>query len=304
MNLTARFLLAWAAAIVFPVGAALAGPRAGFSRPAASHGGSFARPSFRSSAPAFRQGHYGWSGNRSFNNFSPVTSANRFGTTGNGAFVSNRAVVNRINDRSRLAANWNRPNRLGGGSLSNRTSFNRGSFNANLGRGAFNRGTFNGGLNWRNGWRWRHRHDCDSFVFFSGFGFPFFYPFFYPWDWGYYPTAYYPAYPYSPSYYDPTIYSPGYPGYQLYGDGGYSDAPGYDDDSGYRDVPQSSGGDGDQSVIARVQEILARKGYYKGPIDGVAGSRTYYAIRAYQRDHKLPPTGRVNNALLEELGAR
>ena len=51
-----------------------------------------------------------------------------------------------------------------------------------------------------------------------------------------------------------------------------------------------------------MQEQLARDGYYKGDIDGVAGSRTYYAIRAYQRDHNLHVDGEVSDELLQQMG--
>ena len=37
--------------------------------------------------------------------------------------------------------------------------------------------------------------------------------------------------------------------------------------------------------VARLQRQLSRAGYYRGPIDGVMGSRTHYALRAYQHDH-------------------
>jgi N-acetylmuramoyl-L-alanine amidase len=57
-------------------------------------------------------------------------------------------------------------------------------------------------------------------------------------------------------------------------------------------------------VIADVQERLARDGYYKGTVDGVAGDRTYYAIRAYERDHHLRVDGAISNQLLTELGLR
>ncbi|PYK69988.1 MAG: hypothetical protein DME44_13115 [Verrucomicrobia bacterium] len=35
----------------------------------------------------------------------------------------------------------------------------------------------------------------------------------------------------------------------------------------------------------RLQQQLARAGYYRGPIDGIMGSRTRYALRAYHHDH-------------------
>ncbi|TMP91147.1 MAG: peptidoglycan-binding protein, partial [Verrucomicrobia bacterium] len=42
---------------------------------------------------------------------------------------------------------------------------------------------------------------------------------------------------------------------------------------------------GNRSRVVRLQQQLARAGYYRGPIDGIMGSRTRYALRAYQHDH-------------------
>jgi len=53
-----------------------------------------------------------------------------------------------------------------------------------------------------------------------------------------------------------------------------------------------------------LQEQLAHDGYYKGSVDGVKGSRTYYAIRAYQRDHNLQVDGEITDQLLEAMGIR
>jgi hypothetical protein len=56
----------------------------------------------------------------------------------------------------------------------------------------------------------------------------------------------------------------------------------------YRPVYSSyayGSGYGHQSSVARLQQQLARAGYYRGPIDGIMGPRTRYALRAYQHDH-------------------
>jgi putative peptidoglycan binding protein len=118
----------------------------------------------------------------------------------------------------------------------------------------------------------------DRFVFFGDFGDPFFYGSYYD---GYYPYGYYP-YGYNP-------YGYGYGGYGYggsgYGYGGY----GYDpyDQPGYRGVAAGRG-----SSVRETQMRLARAGYYRGPIDGVMGPRTRYAIRAYQRSHNSRVTAR------------
>ena len=124
-----------------------------------------------------------------------------------------------------------------------------GSFHGgNWNGGNWNRGHWNGG-NW--GGNWHHHDNFNNFVFVGGFGFPFFG---YPYGYGYYPYGYGGA-GYSGNGYYPSSYSRGY---------GYN---------------------GDRSRVVRLQQQLARAGYYRGPIDGVMGSRTHYALRAYQHDH-------------------
>ncbi len=55
-------------------------------------------------------------------------------------------------------------------------------------------------------------------------------------------------------------------------------------------------------VEVSVQVELERKGYYGGSIDGVIGPGTQQAIAKYQSDNGLPPTGKINEALLKSLG--
>ncbi len=55
------------------------------------------------------------------------------------------------------------------------------------------------------------------------------------------------------------------------------------------------------SLAADVQRALARRGYYRGSIDGDIGAGSRAAIRAYQRDHGLAATGRIDTALLRSL---
>jgi putative peptidoglycan binding protein len=45
------------------------------------------------------------------------------------------------------------------------------------------------------------------------------------------------------------------------------------------------------SRVIEVQRLLARAGYYHGPIDGIMGPQTRRAIRAYERDHNTPAYG-------------
>src|SRR5437762_14256322 len=155
-------------------------------------------------------------------------------------------------------------------------------------------GSFHGG-NW-NGGNWHHHHHdghFNDFVFIGTFGFPFLgYPYgygYYPYSYGYSPYGYgYGSgyYGYAPGYYG---YGAGYYGNGYYGNGysgagyygnGYS-RNGYYPSSYYRGY----GYNGNRSRVVRLQQQLARAGYYRGPIDGIMGSRTRYALRAYQHDH-------------------
>ena len=145
--------------------------------------------------------------------------------------------------------------------------------------------------NHRNHWR-GDRFRSGSSVFWNvGIGLPFYggyyggYPYYngYP----YYGSSYYGGYPYGS--YGYNYYPYGY-GANYYG-ATYSS---YYDRSVYRGY---SG-----STVARVQERLARSGYYRGPIDGVMGPRTRYAIRVYERRHGLPADGIIDRRLLATMG--
>lgn len=46
-------------------------------------------------------------------------------------------------------------------------------------------------------------------------------------------------------------------------------------------------------AVTRLQELLKTTGLYQGPVDGIFGRGTQAAVRAFQRNHKLPPDGVV-----------
>jgi hypothetical protein len=156
---------------------------------------------------------------------------------------------------------------FGGGSFS---SGFRGGFDSAGFRGAFHGSSFRGAAFRGGGFRgdrFRHRDFDDRFFFFGDFGDPFFY---YPYSYyGYYPYGYYP-YGYRYDSYDEPVYQ---------GSAGYAN-----------------------SVIGEVQLRLARGGYYHGAIDGVSGSATPRAIRAYEHAHALPQDGRIGQRLLTTMG--
>jgi hypothetical protein len=164
---------------------------------------------------------------------------------------------------------------FGGGGFHGGGGFRGGGFRSAFNSGGFRSGGFRGGFNgngFRNhgfgGDRFRHRDFDDRFFFFGDFGDPFFY---YPY-YGYYPYGYYP-------------YDYGYGSYDSY------DQPVYQGSARYTD-----------SVIGEVQLRLARGGYYHGAIDGVSGSETRRAIRAYEHAHALPQDGRIGQRLLTTMG--
>jgi len=135
--------------------------------------------------------------------------------------------------------------------------------------GGFSGGFARGG-SFHNGGNWNHCHGGgSSFVFIGGF------PFFgYPYGYGYYPYGYgYGGgyYGYGPGYYGygSGYYGNGYYGNNYYGNGYYSSSYGY----GSR-----------ASTVVRLQQQLARAGYYRGPIDGIMGPRTRHALHAYEHD--------------------
>jgi localization factor PodJL len=59
-----------------------------------------------------------------------------------------------------------------------------------------------------------------------------------------------------------------------------------------------------KKAIRNVQGILNKNGYDAGPADGVMGERTKIAIKAFQKDNGLQPTGNVDKALVEALLAK
>lgn len=56
-----------------------------------------------------------------------------------------------------------------------------------------------------------------------------------------------------------------------------------------------------EGVIKAVQQSLARLTYRPGTADGVMGQATAAAIRTFERDQRLPETGRVSGLLLTRL---
>ena len=56
-----------------------------------------------------------------------------------------------------------------------------------------------------------------------------------------------------------------------------------------------------RDTLRRAQAKLAKKGYYRGIVDGAPGGGTVRAISAYQSDRELPRTGRLDMQTLSEM---
>ncbi len=58
----------------------------------------------------------------------------------------------------------------------------------------------------------------------------------------------------------------------------------------------------DDATVAAVQRRLARGGYYHGSVDGVIGPGTRTAIRAFERNNRLPVDCLIDPQLLRTMG--
>lgn len=116
-----------------------------------------------------------------------------------------------------------------------------------------------------------------------------------------------PSYGYRSSYYSRPSVSFGF-----YSAPTYYSTPDYYYDSYpsrtyYRSVPRTSYSYRERSSYSEdlavdVQRALARRGYYRGGIDGDVGPGTRAAIRSYQYNRGLTVTGRIDGSLLRSLG--
>ena len=103
---------------------------------------------------------------------------------------------------------------------------------------------------------------------------------------GYYPGYYDYGYPYG------YAYGGDYP-YSTYGPVGYA-----------RTIYTTRNRDlaYDDNVVIAVQERLARAGYYRGMIDGVAGPETRSAVARWEANHGLAATGAIDRETLDSMG--
>jgi hypothetical protein len=54
-------------------------------------------------------------------------------------------------------------------------------------------------------------------------------------------------------------------------------------------------------IVTKVQKRLIELGYDPGPVDGCMGPKTTEAIRAYQSDNQMSPSGDITSELVESL---
>ena len=59
-----------------------------------------------------------------------------------------------------------------------------------------------------------------------------------------------------------------------------------------------------KQAVINVQRILAKNGYDAGPADGVMGDKTRAAIKAFQKDNGMQPTGQLDEKVVRALLAR
>ena len=59
---------------------------------------------------------------------------------------------------------------------------------------------------------------------------------------------------------------------------------------------------GESSLPSEVQQLLAKRGYYKGKVDGQFGPASRSALSRFQHDNGLKETGRIDEVSLQALG--
>ena len=56
-----------------------------------------------------------------------------------------------------------------------------------------------------------------------------------------------------------------------------------------------------EPIIVEVQTLLTRRGYYLGPVDGIAGRRTEAAAARFAQDAGLATSGAIDRELVEQI---
>ncbi len=110
-------------------------------------------------------------------------------------------------------------------------------------------------------------------------------------------------------YFYPFGFGFGYPSYYGSYYGGFGDAYGYgggypDRDAAYngRIADNNSGQQAGGSLPEAVQRQLAKRGYYKGTVDGQFGPASRTALSRFQKKAGLKETGKIDEDTLDALG--
>ena len=56
-----------------------------------------------------------------------------------------------------------------------------------------------------------------------------------------------------------------------------------------------------EAYVSEVQRVLGQNGYYSGENDGIWGPQSSSAMKAFQNDNGLTPTGTVNRETLVKM---
>jgi hypothetical protein len=92
----------------------------------------------------------------------------------------------------------------------------------------------------------------------------------------------------------PDYYQYDYPYYYPYSYYNYDVYLGVDNSGDYRSYRSDE-------MASVVQSALGKRGYYRGPSDGVIGPASRRAVRSFQIDQGLPVTGSIDRKLLGAL---
>ena len=86
------------------------------------------------------------------------------------------------------------------------------------------------------------------------------------------------------------------------GSGGSMPSSGAGSTPGTSQSGTSMTGGASSEQVKSVQKALQDKGMDPGPLDGVMGPKTMAALKAFQKDQKLPESGKLDDQTREKLG--
>ena len=72
--------------------------------------------------------------------------------------------------------------------------------------------------------------------------------------------------------------------------------------SAFAQTAATLGAEADRAQVERAQRALKDAGHDPGAIDGVVGAQTTAALKAYQKQQGLTPTGRLDEPTIAKLG--